>query len=437
MNENIPEWFKLLSFFCPAHLLEEIEGDLLQKFEREVKTQGEIRARRKLLWSVILYFRFEILKRNKMLPHFGQMQMISNYFKIIYRHSIKKKLNFIFRLGGLTLALFSFLIIAIYVSYESSFNKFHHGYENIYRVNSIRVENEKEIRCASVPSALGAALKAECSEVKSYTIVSDFGTAIMRCNDKLFRVGSFIAAESSVFDVFTFEFISGDKAALMRPDGIVLTETLAHQLFSDEDPTHKLISFPDRDGVLEVRAVVKDLPSNSSVDVKAIVPIGAFRHKGDGELYSWDIGYGGNLFIRLNDQADPNDLKEKIQPILTKNLHKSFDNREKNLSVFLQPLADIYMGEPLIWELPFDKKGNAIYVYIYISLAIFLLVIAGINYLNLSIADFSFRNKEIGVRKVLGARKKQIVFQVVLETIFHCVIAVLISVGILYILFPD
>ncbi len=436
-NDESTHWaLKLLRWFCPDHLLEEIEGDLIQKFEKDVKLLGERKAKRRLLWNTVRFFQLGILMRNKMLPPFNQIQMFSNYFKTTYRHAIKNKLNFGFRLGGLTLALFSFLIIAIYVSYQLSFDRFHKDDQNIYRVNSTRIENDKETKCASVPSALGAALKAEFPEVRAYTIVSHWGTALMRCNDKLFRSDSFIEAESSVFDIFNFEFIAGDKTALNRPDGIVISETLAKQLLGSEEPMHKLISFPDRfNRVLEVRAVIKDLPSNSSIDVKALVPFGAFRDRGDSEFYSWNLGYGGNLFIRLHDQADPIALEEKIKPLLAKNLPKSFEKGENIFDVFLQPLADIYMGEPMKWE--FDKKGNAVYLYVYISLAVFLLMIAGINYLNLSIADFSFRNKEIGVRKVLGARKKQIVFQITLETIFHCLLALLVSGGILYILFPQ
>lgn len=428
--------FRLLRSFCPPHLLEEIEGDLLQKFEKDKKAVGERKAKRKLFWNVIRFCRFEILIRNKMPMLFGSMQMFSNYFKTTYRHAAKNKINFGFRLGGLTLALFSFLIIAIYVSYQLSFDKFHRNYQNIYRVNSIRIENDKTIKCASVPSAMGAALKTEFPEVKAYSIVSEWGWALIRYKDKLFRSDSFIEAESSIFDVFTFEFVSGDKSALVRPDGIVISETLAKQLFGDEDPMHKLISFPDRHNrVLEVRAIVKDLPPNSSQDVKAIVNFGALRDKDDGDaLYSWNTQYGGNLFVVLDDRADPKALEKKAQPLVAKNLPQRFDSGENDFKVFLQPLSDIYMGESIKWE--FDKKGNPIYTYVYISLAAFLLLIAGINYLNLSIADFSFRNKEIGVRKVLGAQKKQVVFQITFETIFHCVLALAISTGILYILFP-
>ncbi len=428
--------FRFLAWFCPTHLYEEIEGDLLQKFEKDEKLFGVRKATRRLAWNVLRFFRPGIIFRNTFSIQSNKLPMLKNYFTTSLRHIKKSKVNFAFKLGGLSLAIFSFLIIALYVSFQWSFDKFHKDYQHIYRVNSIRIENDKKVKCASVPSAMGAALKAEFHEVKAYTIVSDWGQALMRCDDKLFRSGSFIEAEGSVFDVFTFEFISGDKTALNRPDGIVLSETLSRQLFGDVEPMHKLISFPDRfNRTLEVQAVIKDLPPNSSLDVKAIVSFGALRDKGEGEIYSWSIGYGGNLFVQLHEQVDLKALEEKIKSLATKNIPKSFDKSENDFTVFLQPLSDIYMGEPLKWE--FDKKGNAVYLYVYISLAIFLLIIAGTNYLNLSIADFSFRNKEIGVRKVLGARKKQIVFQITFETILHCLLALIISVGILYILFPQ
>jgi putative ABC transport system permease protein len=389
-----------------------------------------------MLWNVIRHFRPGIILRNRLKLQSNQLILLLSYFKTSYRHLLKHKLTFGFRLGGLTLAILAFLIISIYVSFQLSFDKFHLNYERIYRVNSIRREGSNEIKCASTPSALGAELKSQFPEVKSYTIMSEWGSALMRCDDKLFRSNSVIEANSTVFDVFSFEFISGDKTALTRPDGIVISETLAQQLFGSENPLHKLISFPDRfNQILEVRAVIKDLPPNSSFDVKAIVAYGALRDKGDGPLYSWSTEYGGELFIQLHDKADPNALGKKIQPLLAKNIPKHFDKSENDFRTYLQPLSNIYMGESVKWE--FDRKGNPVYIYIYISLAVFLLVIAVINYLNVSISDFSFRNKEIGVRKVLGARKKQIVYQIAFETILHCVLALILSVGILYIIFPQ
>src|SRR5882762_9088130 len=124
--------FRLLQAFCPPQLFEEIEGDLLQRFERDVKIFGEQKARRRLGWNVTRFFRPEILLRNKFSVELNQLPMFQNYFKTTYRHVLKNKINFGFKLAGLTLALFSSLIIAIYVSFQLSFDKFHENYKNIY-----------------------------------------------------------------------------------------------------------------------------------------------------------------------------------------------------------------------------------------------------------------------------------------------------------------
>ncbi len=363
--------------------------------------------------------------------------MFKNYFKTTYRHLLKSKVNFVFKLGGLSLALFSFLVIAIYVSFQWSFDRFHDDYENIYRVNSIRMENGIQIKYATVPPALGAALKSELAEVKSYSGISEWGQALVKYNDKLFRLPGFVEADSTLFEVFTFGFIHGSKKALSDPNAIVLTQSLARKVFGDEDPMNKLILFPDRfNRMLEVKAVIEDLPSNSSLFINAIMNFGSMRGPGEPKRNPWEIGGGGNnLFVRMDRQADLQSFTEKSEPLLKKNLVKSADGRERDFSIFLQPLSDIYLGDPLKWE--FDRKGNPLYLYIYLSLAFFLLIIASINYLNLTIADFDHRNKEIGVRKVLGARRNQIGFLVTLEAMLFCLLSLILSLGMLYFLFPQ
>src|SRR5690242_18077846 len=136
---NFP--YQLLRTFCPPHLLEEIEGDLVQRYERDVKTFGERRAKRKLLWNVIRFCRPSIVLRRKIIVELNFGFMMKNYFKTTVRHVAKDKLNFAFKVSGLTLAFFSFMAIAIYISFQFSFDKFHVNYKNIYRVNSLRTEN--------------------------------------------------------------------------------------------------------------------------------------------------------------------------------------------------------------------------------------------------------------------------------------------------------
>src|SRR5260221_11343736 len=172
--------------------------------------------------------------------------MLPTYLRSILRHSLKNKLNSGFRLGGLVVALTSLLGIAVYVSFQLSFDNFHEDYQNIYRINSIRKGGTEDVRTASVPSALGEALKAEIPELKSYTIPSEWGQALIRHNGKVMRSSGFLEADSAIFDIFTFNFLSGNKTAFSHPGGIVISEHLAQQVFGKEDPLHKIISFPDR-----------------------------------------------------------------------------------------------------------------------------------------------------------------------------------------------
>jgi putative ABC transport system permease protein len=427
---------RLLRWFCPQHLVEEIEGDLIQKFERDIKGLGKGKANRRLVWDVIRYLRPGIVLRNKVSIGLNGLPVFTNYFKTTGRHIIKNKINFAFKLGGLTVALFNFLVIALYVTFQLSFDRFHKDYQNIYRVNSTRIEDGIQIKYANVPSALGPALKAEFAEVKSYAGVSEWGYALLKFNDKILRAGGFVAADSSVFDVFSFKLIKGGKHALNDAHAIILSESLARKIFGDEDPMNKLISFPDRfNRILEVKAVIEDLPSNSSLSVNAIMNPGALRDFAEQPRDRWDIeGAGYSLFLKMEPHADIESFPSKVKPLLERNLSKKEDGSEKQFDIFLQPLSNIYLGEQLKSE--FDKKGNVLYLYLCSCLGFFLLLIASINYLNLSIADFNFRNKEIGVRKILGAQKKQIVIQIALETILYCLIALALSVGMLYFLFP-
>lgn len=366
-----------------------------------------------------------------------QMMMIVSYFKIVCRQVIKNKVNSAFKLTTLTLALSTFLVVTIYVSFQFSFDRFHKSHENIFRINSIRLENGRQAKYATVPTALGAALKSELPEVKAVAGVSEWGSAMIKYENRLLRIPHMIEADSSLFDVFTFEIVRGTKNALNDPKSIILTESSAKQIFGDQDPINKIISFPDRfDRVLEVKAIIKDLPSNSSLNVDGIMNYNSLRDTDEKQFRSWEIGAGGNnLFVFLAEDTDTESLIGKINPILKDNLVKAEDGSEKHFKIFLQPLSEIYMGEPLKWE--FDRKGNATYLYIYLCLAFFLLLVASINYVNLSISDFIFRGKEIGIRKVLGARKKQIAIQLSFETVLYCITALLLSFGLVYLLFPS
>lgn len=349
---------------------------------------------------------------------------------------MKSKVNFVFKLSGLTLALLSFLIITLYVTYQLSFDKFHNDYASIYRVNSIRDEDGTLAKYAMVPPAIGPSLKAEFPEIKSFTRISEGDRVLIRYGDHLMRIGGFLQADNSLFDVLTFEFKSGRKNPLDRPGTIVLSSSVARQIFGTGDPIGKLISFPEKGNkTLEVTAVITDFPMNTHLSFKAIAPFNAFENA-ESMNDNWDISWDGSVFLylRLHGEANVDLLLEKMQKLVKRNIAKQADASEKRFSLSLQRIDEIYLSPGLKME--FLKKGNGFYVYAFSMLGIFLLVIASINYINLSIADFHNRSKEIGVRKILGARKRQIAFQVTLESLFYCSAALLMGLVILYIIFP-
>lgn len=335
------------------------------------------------------------------------------------------------------MALLSFLIITIYITYQLSFDKYHEDYASIYRVNSIRDEDGTLEKYAMVPSAIGPSLKAELPEVFSFTRISEAEGMLIRHKENLMRTGGFVSADNSIFDVLTFKFIKGGKHAIDRPATIVLTLSAAKQIFGNEDPIGKLISFPEKNNrTLEVTGIVEDLPANTHMPIYAIMPFNAFENS-EPMNRNWEISWDGSVFLylRLYPQTDSDLFQKKMQALIKRNIAKHDDGQEKRFSVFLQPIDEIYISPG--FKMEFLKKGNEFYVYVFSLLGFFLLMIACINYINLSIADFHNRSKETGIRKILGARKKQIAFQVTIESLFYCSAALLISIVILYMIFPQ
>lgn len=363
--------------------------------------------------------------------------MFQNYLKTAFRHLLKSKVNFLFKLGGLTLALSSLLVIIIYVSFQLSFDRYHEDYRNIFRVNARWMENGTLASYAIVPPGVGPALKEQFPEIRTFARVGYSTHYQIRYKDKTMRIHGFVNADSTVFDILTFHFIRGGKHSLDRPKSIVLTESLAEQIFGEEDPMGKAIAFTDRsDNIFQVSGVIEDMPPNTHLHIRALLPLNALADSGDLPVDPWEVGIDGSgpLYLRLHESADVQDFVSKAIPFVRQNLTRGEDDQEKHYEIYLQPIRNIHL-DPWIYA-DFTQKGNVMYVYVFSVLGIFLLLIAGINYVNLSIADFHKRCKEISMRKVLGARKRQIAFQVIFETCIICLTSLTLSLGLVYVLFP-
>lgn len=436
---------RFLRWFCPPHLLEEIEGDLLQKFERDLRFQSSDgskpsddyklrRAKRRLLWNTLRFIRPGIVLRRKFSTAQNQMPMFKNYFITSIRHIGKSKVNFAVKLGGLSLAIFSFLAVSMYVSYQTSYDTHHYDHQNIYRVNSLRKEDGQVEKYAIVPLAIGPMLKQYIPEIESFARIRYTNGTYLRYEGRgVSGGGGLIEADSTLFDLLKFNFIEGSSNALKIPNGIVLTKSIAENLFGTANALGKLITLNNEDRVFQVTAVI-DNPSHTCFGFTAVILNQTESTLTRNSIVSPVdfIDLSSILFVRLKKPISE-ELNSKVESLLDRYIKKS-ERQEMGFNLSFQPISDVYLDHE--YKAEFARKGSAVYVYAFSVLGVLLLMVAGINYVNLSIADFSSRARETGVRKVLGARKYQLVSQVTIETLLFSFIALALGLGALYLLFP-
>lgn len=431
-----PLWvFRFLRQFCPPQLVEEIQGDLMQRFAHDQASYGLSKAKRRLVWNMIRFFRPGILLRNRLAYAPLVPGLVSNYFKTTARHITRSKVSFSFKLGGLVLSILSFLIAALYVEYQYSFDRYHLDHERIYRVNSARMEDGSKQFYGVSHLSLGPMLKERFPEIESFTRIQIGDGGFIRYDSKVTFCALF-SADSTLFDVFTFKFIRGDKASLGKPHAVAISQKLATRIFGQEDPLHKEVTIGTGNKPYQVTAVFEDMPPNSHFELDSFIPITEQFDFSLDEIVSpvRFIDHSSMLYVKLHPGATSENFNQNVQAFLDEHVGKQ-PRMDAGYDVELQRLEDIYLGDSVRYE--FARKGSMVYVYVFILAGLFLLAVGSINYINLCIAGFRTRLKEIGVRKVLGARKGQILGQVIGETLFYCLTASLISVLLLYCLFPQ
>lgn len=432
---NLPRWTeKFLRIFCPDQLVDQITGDLIELYHHDTKTVGGTKAKVRLMMGALRFFRPGILIRNQYSIRSNYFPMFKNYLVTSIRHIRKSKINFAFKIGGLSLAIFSFLVIAVYVSYQMSFDRYHADYETIYRVTSERSENGTMERYGMIPMAIGPILQQEIPDVYAMTRINWASAVYLQQQHNVVDCENLVEADTSIFSVLSFDFLKGDRNALKKPNSIVLTRTMADRMFGTTDVLQKLITINLEEKVYEVTAVIEDMKPNSHLYISAIIPM-----KDDSEFKSASItdpiafvDQSAMTYVRLRNRPGKA-LESKIEKMLDKYVEKS-ERTQRGFRISFQPIQDIYLGP--IFRNDFVRKGSKLYVYVFSVLGALLLVVAVINYINLSIVSFTSRQRETGVRRVLGARKYQIVGQLLTESMIFTFIAVVLALGMLYIAFP-
>ncbi|MGC1241087.1 MAG: ABC transporter permease [Chryseosolibacter sp.] len=427
-NDNVtpPESLLcILGWFCPDDFLEQIEGDLVEKYKRDFEKFGERRAKRRFLWNLVGFFRPGIILRNKFSLTIINRNMIRNYFKIASRNIAKRKLYSVINAIGLSLGIAFCMLIHLFIEDEKSFDQFHVNKSDIYRINNKRFDfrafkgGEKDpfSHDVNMPSKLGEVMLEEMGQVKSMTRYVRSVGGFLRYNEKVFTQ-SFTAVDSGFFEMFSFTLLAGNPDIIF--DGgpsIVLTPKVAEKYFGTENPIGKLMTLGiGKETIVTVVGVIEAPPANSSLNFEVLIPV---------EKVSWfkstwdDRSYA--TFVQLYPKADLPSLKRDLNQLYTKYVPDNREFRESEKipdeyqmnELHFTKLTEIHLDTKIKWERSSDPK----YSLILGGIALLILVIACINYICLALTSSANRRTEVGIRKVSGAFKAQLMIQFSMESI--------------------
>lgn len=351
--------------------------------------------------------------------------MLRNYFKIAWRNLIKKKGFTAINIIGLSLGIGCFIMISMYVTDELSYDRFHEKSNRIYRINSDVIFGGTELSMAVSSDPMGETLKNDFPEVEQYVrFYASQGAKLIKKGNEYINEGAVTHADSTLFNVFTLPVIIGDtKTALTEPNTVVITETAAKRYFgSSELAMGKMLETDDNNKTLyKVTAVIKDIPKNSHFNFDFFFSMANVDYN-----FGNFLSHNFHTYVLLKEGTDHNVFNENFKIVIDKYLVpqaaqfmqietiEEFEASGNKLEYSLMPLTDIHLKSSRTAEI--GTNGNIQYVYIFSAIALFILLIACINFMNLTTARSSGRAKEVGIRKVLGSEKRALIWQFLTES---------------------
>lgn len=421
-NIEPPQFFlRFFRWFCDPSIAEDIEGDLREMFQRQAETNSARKARFQFAMNVLKLCRPGIIKKINPSSFNQPPPMFKNYFITAVRSLMRNKGFSAINIVGLAVGLATFSLISFYVYHELSFDRYHKNADRIYRITeNLRTENELLLQSTSSPP-MGPNMAKDFPEVESYVRIQNWSLLAERGGISFYEPNSYIA-DSTIFDIFSFNLISGDKAtALREPYSIVLTETMAKKYFGNENPVGQQIKM-DYD-MYKITGVVEDVPENSHFKFDNLISWSTWsRDNKRAEEGAW-FWNGFHTYLLLHDAQSAAAVSAKMPDFISRNIKKGGMYYE---DLPLQALTEIYMAAPRSWEN--GTRGSINNVYVLSIIAVFILLIACFNYINLATARASRRLKEVGLRKSLGALRSMLVAQFLGESIIVAFISGILAV---------
>jgi putative ABC transport system permease protein len=365
--------------------------------------------------------------------------MFENFLKSLYRNLIRNKFYSILNIVGLSVGIATALVILLYVQDELSYDKYNEKYDRIYRLEGKFIVNNKPDQFAVVPNPLGPAFKLEFPEVEDFVRFDAIGNTLIKYGDNAYYEDDFLLADSSVFKIFSYKLLKGNpEMCLTNPNTIVVSQEIAKKYFGNEDPLGKILIIADGHS-LKVTGVMEDIPDNTHLKFDGLISIAtAANDQGVDEYNSmrssrfWRIGL--YTYILLKENSSIEGVFDKFPAFYDKYMKELGEKYNLSFELMATPLAETHFRKGLGGERP---SGNKVYLLIFSAVAAFILLIAAINYMNMATARSAGRAKEVGIRKVAGAYKSQLITQFLSESIILSLIALIIAFLLVWLVLPD
>jgi len=352
--------------------------------------------------------------------------MFRNYILVAFRNLFRNRISSLVNILGLAIGMAAFVLIIQYVRFELSYDDFHEKQDVIFRIQQDRFnQGELTTQWAAGCSAVGQALYENFEEVENFTRFQKFN-GVMTYGEKKFREEEIYAADTSFFDIFSFRILKGDgHTSLENPMVIMLSESTASKYFGEQEPIGKSLRF-NGGPEFEVSGVFEDVPRNSHLKPDILASwetMVRFRGPEINTAWQWDAFFN---YIQLHPETDIKEFEAKLPPFVEEQIGESMVRFGDGMEFHLQPLRSIHLHSDFMFEA--EPGGNARSVYALIVVAIFLVVIAWVNFINMSGARSLERAREVGMRKVTGAYRSQVLVQFLYESLLINLIAILLAV---------
>ncbi|MEP1094188.1 MAG: FtsX-like permease family protein [Cyclobacteriaceae bacterium] len=423
MNRQPPKWIdRILEWYCHPAYLDEIKGDLYESFWKWDKNKGPFQARVLYAINTLFFMRMYNSRFGEKRFQLKTTSMLTHLLRVSYRNFRKHKTHNLANILGLTVGVAISLIMLLHIQQELSYEKTYPKHERIARV-SLRHDWAK-----SSP-VLAEEIQNYFSDLESVGRFARYGGVnILSQDNKKFISKNIFQADQQTINIFDFEFVHGNPAgALERPQTMILTEKAATALFGDQNPIGKTIE-ANETAKFEVTGVIKDLPENSHIKSDALISMSTFYER---IPQNWTQSRGWMVMYTYVLMRDPSDF-DQINAGLTDFLgHYSSDRDPEDLTfedrMELMKLTDIHLHSDKIQEM--GQNSSVIYIYVFCALAIIIILIACVNFVNIFTTLALKRAKEVGIRRIIGATKKQLVIQLLSEAILSSFLAFTLGLG--------